>query len=212
MKSNIPKQFLLLGDKPVLMHTIERFYFSDLKPEIIVVLNEHYHSYWNELCIRYNFQIPYILIKGGKERFYSVKNALLEVDPESVTAVHDAVRPLVSNELITRCYRLAEINGTAIPVVPCRDSLRKKEADGSKTIPRENILLVQTPQVFKSALLKNAYNQSYYHDFTDDASVVEKAGQQITLTDGDPKNIKITYPEDISVASVFINTDKNEQK
>lgn len=205
MKAEVPKQFLLLNEKPVLMHTIEAFYLSELRPEIILVLNDQYHIFWGDLCSQYHFEIPHKLVKGGKERFNSVKNALQLVDAESVVAVHDAVRPVITNELIVRCFKEAEINGSAIPVTQSRDSLRKIEGDLTKTVPREEIVLVQTPQVFQSSLLLSAYTQDYSDEFTDDASVVEKSGNKVHITAGDQMNIKITYPEDLGVASLFLN-------
>ncbi len=205
MKADIPKQFLLLKGKPVLMHTIEAFCHSDLHPEIILVLNGQYHSLWRELCRRYHFVLPYKLIEGGKERFDSVKNALSAVQDDSVIAVHDAVRPIISNSLITRCFKQAEINGSAIPVTESRDSLRKKEKGSTIAISRKEILIVQTPQVFKSSLLKRAYMQEYSESFTDDASVVERIGERVQITEGDPRNIKITYQEDMAVASLLLD-------
>ncbi len=208
MKADIPKQFLLLKGKPMLMHTIEAFYHSDLHPEIILVLHSQYHSLWRELCRRHHFILPYKLVEGGKERFDSVKNALSSVKDESIVAIHDAVRPIISNNLITRCFKKAEMDGSAIPVTESRDSLRKKEKGSTVAIPREEILIVQTPQVFKSTLLKKAYMQEYSETFTDDASVVERIGEHIHITEGDPRNIKITYQEDMAVASLLLDLMK----
>ena len=204
MNAAIPKQFLLLDDKPVLIHTIEAFYRSDLSPEIILVLPSSYHAYWKEICIQYDFKISHTVISGGKERFFSVKNALDIVPDDSIVAIHDAVRPVVSSDLIRRCYSEAVRAGTAIPVVESRDSLRKKEDDTSRAIARDEILIVQTPQVFQSRLLKKAYLQEYTPAFTDDASVAEKAGISIHTTEGDHKNLKITFPQDLAIASLFI--------
>lgn len=204
MNSEIPKQFIPLLGKPVLMHTIEAFYYSELRPEILLVLSRNFHPFWNELCLKYDFSIPHQVIEGGAERFYSVKNAVDTIDDESVTAVHDAVRPVVDNELITRCFSEAQVHKAVVPVIESRDSLRKKENDTTSAIAREEILIVQTPQVFESSLLKKAYEQNYSKDFTDDASVVEKAGGKIHITSGDFKNIKVTYPEDLEVASLFL--------
>lgn len=205
MKSDIPKQFLLLYGKPVLMHTIEAFYNSDLKPEIILVLNSEYIPLWSELSKKYNFNIPTILVNSGSERFHSVKNAVELIHQESIIAVHDAVRPIVSNELITRSFKLAEQNAAVIPVVTSKDSVRRKdENNNTKALNREEILLVQTPQVFQSDLLKKAYLQDYNSEFTDDASVVEKTGAKIFTTEGDYKNIKITFAEDLQLAEIYL--------
>ena len=204
MKSDIPKQFLLLQGRPVLMHTIEAFYYSDLKPEIILVLNLEYLKLWSELITKFNFDIPVIVVNNGEQRFHSVKNALSIVQEDSIVAVHDAVRPIVSNELITRSFRLAAGSKAVIPAVTSKDSVRKKEGDHTKALNREEILLVQTPQVFQSNLLQHAYLQDYSPEFTDDASVVEKTGIKIVVTEGDYKNIKITYAEDLQLAEVYL--------
>lgn len=204
MKSDIPKQFLLLQGKPVLMHTIEAFYYSDLKPEIILVLNSEYLKLWSELIIKFNFEIPVIVVNNGEQRFHSVKNALSIIQEDSIVAVHDAVRPIVSNELITRSFRLAAESKAVIPAVTSKDSVRKKEGYHTKALNREDILLIQTPQVFQSNLLQHAYLQDYSPEFTDDASVVEKSGIEIVVTEGDYKNIKITYAEDLQLAEVYL--------
>jgi len=204
MKTDIPKQFISIHGLPVLMHTIKAFHQSSIKPEIILVLNESYHLYWKDLCAEHTFDLPLQVIKGGEQRFDSVKNALSLIREESLIAVHDAVRPIVSEELILRSFKQAQINGSSIPVVPSRDSLRKKTGEKTVAINREDILIVQTPQVFKSYILQEAYNQAYSTEFTDDASVVEKSGHMIHTVEGDFKNIKITYPEDLEIASLFL--------
>lgn len=205
MNADLPKQFHLLLGKPILMHTIEAFANSALRPEIILVLNADFHTYWKELCVQHNFFIPHILTAGGRERFDSVKNALANTGTgESLIAVHDAVRPVINDELITRCFREAETKGSVIPVTESRDSLRIIRGSGTEALPRADILIVQTPQVFRSSILKEAYNQSFSPFFTDDASVVEKAGFKIHTTTGAASNIKITYPEDLAIASLYL--------
>ena len=204
MNAELPKQFLSLNGKPILMHTIEAFYTSDLKPEIILVLSPQYHSLWSNLCDEQQFDLPHSLVENGAERFYSVKNGLRFIDEDSIIAIHDAVRPVVSNELITRCFKLAESQAAVIPAVASKDSVRIKSIDSTKSLNRLDVLLVQTPQVFQSAILKKAYKQEYKNAFTDDASVVEEAGTKIFITEGDYKNIKITYPEDLPVAEIFL--------
>ena len=205
MKAEVPKQFLLLNGKPVLMHTIEAFHRSAVRPDIILSLNSDFISYWKELCLHYQFNIPHKIIEGGRQRFDSVKNALNLVQESSIIAVHDGVRPITSNNLISRCFSIAAEKGTAIPVINSRDSLRKKEGQFTTALKREDILIVQTPQVFKSELLIEAYKQAFSEVFTDDASVVEQAGHIITVTEGDPRNIKITWPEDLEVAALLQN-------
>lgn len=207
MKTEVPKQFLPVNGLPVLMHTINAFHYSSVKPEILLVLNSSFHQYWKELCEEYKFDVPHTIISGGVQRFDSVKNALAELPEDALVAVHDAVRPVVSDELIMRCFKDAKINDASIPVTVSRDSLRRKVGDTSVAINRDEILIVQTPQVFRSQLLKEAYDQTFTPEFTDDASVVEKAGHKISLVDGDFKNIKITFPEDLKMASLFLADD-----
>lgn len=214
MNASIPKQFLLLNEKPVLMHTIRAFHQSSVKPVILLVLNSSYHSYWTDLCNEFGFDIKHTVIGGGEQRFDSVKNALSFVEPDSLVAVHDAVRPVVSEELICRCFSEAAENGSAIPVTASRDSLRRREGEHSVALRREDIFIVQTPQVFRSSILKQAYLQPFNSEFTDDASVVEKNGGNIHTTEGDPANIKITYPEDLEIAALLLNkrAKKNPDK
>lgn len=205
MQSDIPKQFMLLAGKPVLMHTIKAFYDSQLNPEIILALNKDRFAYWEELCRRHDFNVPHKLTEGGIQRFDSVKNALNEItETDSIVAVHDAARPVISNELITRCFLEAEEKGSAVCGVQSRDSVRQLQGDRSAALNRENIFLVQTPQVFLFKTLRNAYQQNYLPEFTDDASVVEKAGYTVSLVPGDYRNIKITFPEDIETASLYL--------
>lgn len=204
MNSEIPKQFLLLHSKPILMHTIEAFYHSDLKPEIIVALNANFFQAWKDLCASYNFTIPHQLVEGGAERFHSVKNGIEGLKEKSIVAVHDALRPLISNDLITRAFREAEDKRTAVAAVPSRDSIRQVQDNSSKALDRKTIYIIQTPQVFWSDDLKDAYKQPYSDLFTDDASVIEKTGIKINLIEGENSNLKITYPEDLRIAELFL--------
>ncbi|WP_207423693.1 2-C-methyl-D-erythritol 4-phosphate cytidylyltransferase [Desertivirga brevis] len=205
MNSEIPKQFIPVNGLPILMHSIKAFYSSSKKAKIILVLNNLYHLYWRNLCEEYNFTIPHEIKSGGAQRFDSVKNALDTIPDSGLVAVHDAVRPIITEELITRCFNTAEELGTAIPVVPSRDSLRIKKGLITEAIDRDTILIVQTPQVFKSEILKAAYQKPYQPEFTDDASVVEKLGVQVHTVEGDFKNLKITYPEDLEFASIILS-------
>ncbi|WP_256012056.1 2-C-methyl-D-erythritol 4-phosphate cytidylyltransferase [Desertivirga xinjiangensis] len=208
METSTPKQFLLLDGLPVLMHTIRAFHESSMQPEIILALNQSYNSLWTELCTTHSFDIPHKIIPGGSQRFESVKNALSQISEESVTAVHDAVRPIISDDLISRCYRHAEEHESAIPVVGSRDSLRRKVNNNTVALNRDEILIVQTPQIFKSGILKKAYQQSFSGEFTDDASVVEKAGFKVSTVYGDLRNIKITFREDLEIASLFLKSGR----
>jgi 2-C-methyl-D-erythritol 4-phosphate cytidylyltransferase len=208
MESDIPKQFLQLNGRPVLMHTIDVFHSSSLVPEIIVVLSTDFHSYWKKLCLEHDFIIPHQVVNGGEHRYHSVKNGLAQVKSPATVAIHDAVRPCVNLDVIDSSFRQAEMLGNAVTAVKSRDSVRQKTKSGSLSLDRENIYLVQTPQVFSSEILNKAYEQEYRSDFTDDASVVEMSGVTIRLIDGDTRNLKITYPEDILVASTFLSYKK----
>jgi 2-C-methyl-D-erythritol 4-phosphate cytidylyltransferase len=205
MLSEVPKQFMLLRGRPVLMHTIEAFKKSDYNPEIIVVLNVDFHQYWENLCLLHNFSIPHKLVKGGTQRFDSVKNGIKAIQTKAIVAIHDAVRPLLSKQLIDRTFEEAERSGNAVAAIKSRDSVRQNT--GTHTIPldREEIYLIQTPQTFSSEILKKAYTQEYRNEFTDDASVAEKIGIKINLIDGETRNFKITFPEDIRLAEIYLD-------
>ena len=198
MGGDIPKQFLVVDGMPILMHTISRFAEWDGTMEIVVVLPESQQQYWRELCQEYGFDIRHTIATGGKERFHSVKNGLAVVPAEcGLVAVHDGVRPYVSHETIARCFDAAARYGAAVPVTPVVETIRHIEPDGrSITVPRADYRLVQTPQVFRTDLLRRAYEQEFTTVFTDDASVVEAMGIEVTLVEGNRENIKITTPAD----------------
>jgi 2-C-methyl-D-erythritol 4-phosphate cytidylyltransferase len=212
MGSDIPKQFLPIGGKPVLMRTLERFreYSTDL--QIILVLPKAQQAYWQELCKQYHFPLPqqggarggsYLLADGGETRFHSVQHglALIPDDAEGVVGVHDGVRPFPSIDVIRRCYETARTQKAVVPVIPVVETLRHV-TEGTK--PRGDYRLVQTPQTFDIQLLKAANRQPYNDGFTDDASVVEAFGFDITLVDGNRENIKITTPYDLKIAEVLL--------
>jgi 2-C-methyl-D-erythritol 4-phosphate cytidylyltransferase len=206
MQSVVPKQFLSINGLPVLMHTLLAFYNSDSKPQLILVLPTDYHDHWAQLCTTYNFNIPHQLLSGGETRFHSVKNGLglIPDNEDSIIAVHDAVRPLTSREIIDESYQYAAANGNAIAAVKSRDSIRQLKDGSSIALTRDEIYLVQTPQTFQSAQLKKAYYQPYNSHFTDDASVVEATGIKINLIEGNYQNIKITFAEDIAIAELLL--------
>ncbi|ASB48842.1 2-C-methyl-D-erythritol 4-phosphate cytidylyltransferase [Alkalitalea saponilacus] len=208
MGAELPKQFLPIGQKPVLMHTIEAFHHFDPKISIILVLPLSHQKYWEELCEKHQFLINHRLANGGVTRFESVKNGLELVDDAGMTGVHDGVRPFVSRETISRCFKNAEIKGAVIPVLPPVESLREVSGDSSFARERQNYRMVQTPQVFQTALLKKAYSQSYEERFTDDASVVEALGCQIHHVEGNVENIKITSPFDMIIAEALWNENR----
>ena len=213
MGSDIPKQFLPIGGKPVLMRTLERFreYSDDL--QIILVLPKAQQEYWQELCKKYDFKVEYLLANGGQTRFHSVQNglALMPDDAEGVVGVHDGVRPFPSIEVIRNCYETARTAKAVIPVIPVVETVRHLTRGQARcevesvTVPRDEYRLVQTPQTFDIQLLKAANRQPYNDGFTDDASVVESYGHKITLVEGNRENIKITTPYDITVAEAIIN-------
>jgi 2-C-methyl-D-erythritol 4-phosphate cytidylyltransferase len=215
MGADIPKQFLPVGGKPVLMRTLERFreYAADL--QIILVLPKAQQDYWRELCQQYNFDVEYTLANGGETRFHSVQNglALVPDDAEGVVGVHDGVRPFPSVEVIRNCYETARTAKAVIPVIPIVETVRhlvsESNVQRSITVPRGDYRLVQTPQTFDIQLLKAANRQPYNDGFTDDASVVEAYGFDITLVEGNRENIKITTPFDMTIAEALLNNNNS---
>ena len=193
-----------MGDKPVLMHTIEAFHHFDRTMKIILVLPQEQQTYWQELCAKHSFVIEHTVVDGGETRFHSVKNGLACVN-SGLVGVHDGVRPFVSPEVIKRCYELAAIKKAVIPVIDVVETVRHITETGSETVSRNDYKLVQTPQVFDAELLKQAYAQEYTPFFTDDASVVEAMGVSVCLAEGNRENIKITTPFDLKISSALVN-------
>lgn len=206
MGGNVPKQFREIGGKPVLMRTIECFHRFDPAMKMILVLPEIQKAYWTELCRQYAFRIPYVLADGGDTRFQSVKNGLAMAADGGLTGIHDGVRPFVAQETIARCYAAAAETGAAVPVMPVVESLRQVEtSENNRSVERAAFRIVQTPQVFRTDLLKQAYERPFQSFYTDDASVVEAAGGRITLVEGNRENIKLTTPFDLKVAEALLN-------
>ena len=223
MGGELPKQFIPIEGRPVLMRTLDTFHACDSSIQIILVLPRDHQEYWRELCALYSFTVPHRIADGGATRFHSVQSGLALVDaPEALVAVHDGVRPFVSHEVISRCYADAEAHGAVVPVIPVvetvRQLIREEEAEGearhlevivnskSVTVDRNAYRLVQTPQTFRATLLRRAYKQPYTDAFTDDASVVEALGEAVTLVDGNRENIKLTTPFDLIVAKALIDS------
>ena len=206
MGSDIPKQFLPIGGKPVLMRTLERFreYSADL--QIILVLPKAQQDYWHQLCQEYDFKVEYQMTDGGETRFHSVQHglALIPDDAVGVVGVHDGVRPFPAIDVIRNCYETARKKKAVIPVIPIVETVRHLKDETSVTVPRNDYRLVQTPQTFDIQLLKAANRQPYNDGFTDDASVVEAFGFNITLVEGNRENIKITTPYDLKIAEVLL--------
>ncbi len=197
MGTSTPKQFLKLNEKPILIHTVERLFDFDNNANFIIALPFSEFDYWRQLCKHHNLKIPHQLSKGGNNRFESVKNALSKVSEKSIVCVHDGVRPLVKKDVIHKCINTAKKTGCAIPVVPIEESIREVTAQSSRVVDRNKYKRVQTPQCFASDLILKAYQQDYKSIFTDDASVVEAMGVNVSLVDGNKENIKITTPEDL---------------
>lgn len=201
MNADIPKQFLLLKGTPILMHTLKQFSHFE---EIVLVLPYSQFEYWRELCSTYNFTQKHVLVAGGTSRFYSVKNGLEKIDENSVIAIHDGVRPLISTKLIDSLITETKSGVGIIPIIPVKDSIRKVEGENSVHLDRINLYKVQTPQCFLSTDIKEAYTQEFSDTFTDDASVFEANGGKINTLLGEEKNLKITTREDLTIADEFI--------
>ena len=204
MGSELPKQFILLDNLPVLMWSILCFINYDPSIFIVVVLPESQISTWKALCLKHDFKYPHQVVKGGETRFHSVKNGLSSLGETDLVAVHDGVRPLVSEQTIANCFDQAGETGAAIPVLTMNETIRTGSLQHSETVDRSLFYTVQTPQVFWLSILEAAYTQNYNPSFTDDASVVEQSGFQIRMVMGNRDNIKITHPEDLVVAKEYL--------
>lgn len=212
MGGDIPKQFLPVGGKPILMRTIDRFLQYDEKMQVVLVLPESQQDYWRTLCDEYHFSQPYTLANGGETRFHSVKNGLVKVAPDALLiGVHDGVRPFVSLDTIRATYDEASRSEAVVPVIDVVETVRHLVDGKSITVPRSDYRLVQTPQVFSASLLRQAYEQPYTDFFTDDASVVERLGHPVTLVPGNRENIKITTPFDLTIAASWCLEENTPQ-
>lgn len=205
MGGDIPKQFISVGGKPLLRHTIEKFLSLSFPVGIIVVVNQEKKEYWKKYCQDYDFMERYAIPSGGITRFHSVQNALQYLPDDSVVAVHDGVRPFVTKEFLEEMFRQGEELGNAIPAIAPVETVREVSGPESYILRRDDIRLVQTPQVFRSEVIKAAYKLPYDPKFTDDASVAEAAGYRINLVDGLKYNIKITTPEDLEIAKLWLD-------
>lgn len=204
MGAPVPKQFMLLNGKPLLCRTIDVFRAYDATMSIIVVLPEAHIPIWKALCIGHGFHTEHSIVAGGEERFHSVRNGIAAVDHNGVVAVHDGVRPMVSVELIARCFDAAEEHGSAIPVVPISSSVREVMGGTSRSMDRSALRTVQTPQCFRVELLNKAFELPYDAAFTDEATLVERTGVTVQLVEGEDANIKITTPLDLKVAEMLL--------
>ncbi len=204
MGASIPKQFLELDGLPIIMHTIKRFERYDANFSIIIALPKNEFERWYQLAEIHNFTKKCKIVVGGETRFNTVKNALEQIDNDSYTFVHDAVRPLVSQKTIHRCFETALKYGTSIPIVDVLESIRYVDENKHYPVARDKFKIVQTPQVFRSEILKKSYQQNFKSEYTDDASVVESSGYQIHIVEGNRENIKITTPFDLQIAEILI--------
>lgn len=205
MGNALPKQFIPIHGKPVLMHTLELFHRWNAAAALIVALPESHQDYWKMLVRELNCEIPHQVVNGGETRFHSVRNGLMQLTDCELVGVHDGVRPLVSCEVIDNCFRKAAETGAVIPVIPLTETIRKRDGAYSCSVDRTGYVSVQTPQVFRYDWLAEAYRQDYIPAFTDDASVVENKGKTIHLVDGNAENIKITNPVDLIIAGKLLS-------
>lgn len=212
MGEQLPKQFLLLDGKPVLMHTLFQFNKAKTPAELIVILSDEMKEYWKSLCVTYNFSIPHTLVSSGDSRFQSVKNGLdfirnsFAENAIGLISIHDGARPIIETRLIDLSFEASKKHGNAVCATQSTNSIRIGNRDASAAMDRDEVWIIQTPQVFKSEIIFEAYVQDEDPLFTDDASVVEKMGNTIYLIEGDRKNIKITYKEDLAIAQLYLNT------
>ncbi|MGZ4034843.1 MAG: 2-C-methyl-D-erythritol 4-phosphate cytidylyltransferase [Bacteroidia bacterium] len=204
MNNAVPKQFIELSGKPVLMHTIEKFKNSIPDISIIVVLAEQLFEDWKSLCTKHNFTIAHQLTTGGETRYHSVKKGLELVPDACIVGIHDAARPLVSKETITKAFTTAEKLGNACPAIPLNESIRFLKGKENCAVDRTHYSIIQTPQCFHSDLIRKAFLKAYKPEFTDDASVLESFGEKINLIEGNRENIKITTPQDLIIAEALM--------
>ncbi len=202
--SDIPKQFVLLVGKPVIFYSLETIYNFDKKIKIIISLHKDFINYWENLITKYNFSIPHKIVVGGETRFHSIKNALFFVEENSLVAVHDAARPFITIELLKKLFLLLEKSEAIVPVIDIKESIRLINDETNKSLDRQKYKIVQTPQVFLSTILKNAYKQKYKTKFTDDASIVENIKNKVKTTKGLEQNIKITRTIDLKIAEIIL--------
>lgn len=203
MGAELPKQFIELNGLPILMHTLQHLYAMDAEMQLVLVLPEDQTDFWEQLCHKHNWSVPHLLANGGATRFLSVKSGLALVGGKLV-GVHDGVRPFISEEVVEACFAEADKTGAAIPVVPIVQSLRKLEGNESVAVDRNSYRAVQTPQCFRTKLLKAAFEQARHVDYSDDATVVEASGHQISMVKGNSENIKITSPIDLELAQLVV--------
>ena len=206
MNHDIPKQYLPLQGLPVLMHTINAFHNYNASMIIIVLLPASHLKLWENLCRKHHFSLPLTIATGGQTRFQSVKNGLDKISEDGIVAIHDGVRPLINKEIIAASFYIASLHGSAIAAVRLKETIRETDKDETRTVDRSKYRIIQTPQTFQVKIIKHAYELQEVPEFTDDASVVEKAGYKISLFEGSYRNIKITTPEDLAIAEALLKS------
>lgn len=211
MGSDLPKQFMDLLGKPILLHTLELFHTYKPDAQLILTLPNVWKSNWEEILKKHDCSIEHTIVDGGAERYFSIKNALSVCTGEFI-AVHDGVRPLVNTETLDLCFNSIELYGQVIPVIPVKESLRQLFDDTSSAVARAEYCIVQTPQCFKRSILEIAYTIPYHSGITDDAGLVENAGYVIHLVAGNEENIKITTPIDLQMAEFLMQIRINDTK
>ena len=209
MNNSIPKQFIEINNRPVLMHTFDAFFNFDPNLEFILVLPKDQLKLWHSLCEKHQFNIECEIATGGETRFHSVKNGLDSISGDGIVFIHDGVRPLVSAKTLQNCFETAAWKGNALPVIPVSESVRFADDSGNQPVDRSKYFLVQTPQTFQTKLIQQAYQKAKNTLFTDDATVLESMGETIHLVQGNRENIKITYPEDLIFAATFLRKNSN---
>ena len=210
MGSALPKQFLLLNGQPVIINSIKPFLNFDPKIKVIIVLPKEHIDTWHTACSEHGFHVEHEVVVGGDTRYQSVKNGLQAVRNADWVAIHDSVRPLINKEFVKSCFDSAKQNGNAIPCIEVNETVREAIPSGNKQLNRNNIKLIQTPQVFETKKLKKAYELTFSNEFTDDASVIEASGEKIYLIEGLKQNIKITTEIDFKIAEcLFAHFEKH---
>lgn len=208
--AGVPKQFLEVNGLPILMHTVNAFFRYAETIRVILVLPEADFGTWEALCKKHNYTRPVILQKGGDSRFQSVRKGLEKIEGDGLVAIHDGVRPLVHEDIIAASFRLAAVHQSAVAAVRLKESIRMTDRDSTKAVDRSRFRLIQTPQTFQVALIKQAYTMKEDPDLTDDASVAERAGHTISLFEGSYENIKVTTAEDLIIAGALLSTAARE--
>jgi 2-C-methyl-D-erythritol 4-phosphate cytidylyltransferase len=207
MGADLPKQFLVIGGKPVLIHTLELFYKYDPDVEIILTLPNQWRGYWETILDKYFCRVPHAVVSGGEERYHSIQNALKKCTGKMI-AVHDGVRPLVSFDTLNRCFEALIENDAVVPVLKLKESLRQVKQAKTFAVNRNEFKLVHTPQCFKAEVIRKAYEQPFHEKVTDDACLVEEMGVNVTLVDSNEENIKLTTPFDLLIAEMIIQKNK----